>query len=129
MLETVEALWARHVQGAQDHGIQSAENYGVGTDGQRERCYGNNREARRLTQDPNTEARVLDEDLEEIAGYGFAAFLFESFTAAEFDACAPFRLGSIKAGAFEVVSTVLDVRTKLLIHVVFNARALDDASD
>jgi hypothetical protein len=66
----------------------------------------------------------LHKSLNKIAADCFVAFLLEPHTAAELDPRAPFCLGTIEAGTFQIVGAVLDMGAKLLLHLIRNLRRM-----
>ena len=108
----------RHVQRAQDQGIQYTKNQGVRADSQRQRQNGGNGEPGRLAQQSQAETQILHQRLKEIAAERFVAFLSKTRVSPELDAGAPFCLAAIYARALQIVGAVLDVRAKLLLHLL-----------
>src|SRR5262249_5529250 len=75
------------------------------------------RESRAGLERPPAVAQVLEHALHEPAAERFAALLLESFPVAEFDARPALRLRAIEPGALEIVGTVRDVDTNLLLEL------------
>jgi hypothetical protein len=81
-----------------------------------------NKKARRLAQGSKTEARVLDQTIDEIAAERFAAFFFEAFLAAEFQPRLAFRFDPTQSGAFQVVGSTLNVRANFFLDLASGLR-------
>ncbi len=54
------------------------------------------------------------------------AFLFESLAGPKLDASLSLCLGTIKAGTFQIVCTILDVGAKLFFHIFGNFRTMKE---
>jgi hypothetical protein len=81
----------------------------------------------RLSQHSQTEARILKQDVNEIAGDRFATFLFESFRASEFDSRSTLRFRATQTGQLESIRSELNVRSKLFIQIAFCLRPMQES--
>src|SRR5262252_878880 len=70
----------------------------------------------------------MDERLDEIAAERLVTFLSVPLPAAELDARAAFGFGAIETRAFQIIRTVQDVGTKLLLHVFLDMRTMKKLS-
>src|SRR5215468_5852246 len=70
----------------------------------------------------------MDERFDEIAAKRLVTFLSVPLPPAELHARAAFGFGAIQAGTFEIVGTVLDVGTKLLLHVFLDVHTMKKLS-
>ena len=73
--------------------------------------------------------RSCRNDLNERSARRFVALLFEALIAAELDAGAALGLGARKPGALEVVSTMLEMGAKFLVHLGVHLRTLEESGD
>src|SRR6185437_12030872 len=123
-LDSVKALRLRHIQRAQDHCIQDSKNNGIGADAESQREYRGEGEAGRFAQHAEGVTNVLQQSFDEVRAEGFADFFLIFLVAAEFDARAPFGFSARHAGTLEIIGAILDVRPKLLFHIVLNLRTI-----
>src|SRR6516165_6582679 len=103
----------RDRQGAQNDGIDQAEDGGVGpyTEGEREGHHGG--EDGLLAQAAEGEAQVAAEVFEQMAGANFANSFLDLFRAAELNPCFPTSFFRGHSGLYFFLSLQLEVGTKL----------------
>src|SRR5580704_7969817 len=128
-LKSVEALRLWDVQRAEHEGVQCAKHDCVSADGSGQGHDGNRGEAGGFTKKADCVAHVLQERFHESSPRGFAGFFFVTDVAAELDARAARGFATRETGALEIVSTMLDVGTKLLFHLGVHLRALKESGD
>jgi hypothetical protein len=116
------------MQRAQDEPVHDPENHCVCANRQRQRQNRGDGETRRLAQHAQCESHILQKSIEESVAHGVAAFFLVLLPSAEFDARAALCLGTIKAGTFQIVGTVLDVRAKFLLHLGVDLGTLEESS-
>src|SRR5947209_5313582 len=86
-------------------------------DSDRERHNRDNRKHRLPRQRPQTEAQILNQNVQEIARDCLATFLSESLLRSKLNSGAPFGLGSRATGTLKLVSAKLNMRSKLLFQL------------
>jgi hypothetical protein len=128
-LDSVETLCLRHIQRAQDESVQYTENHGVCANGHGQGHNGNSGKAGRFAQHAEREAQVLPERFDERSTRCFLTLLSESRMAAEFEAGAALGFRAAKTGALEIVSTMLDVGAKFVVHFRAHLRAMKERGD
>src|SRR5580700_716106 len=128
-LESPEALRVRYIQRAQNQRIQYAKNHGVGANGHGKGHNGNGGEAGRLAQHAESEAHILYERFHECSTCRFAGFLLIADVTTELDTRTTLGFGARKTGALEIVSTMLNVGAKLLLHLGIHLRTLEESGD
>src|SRR5947209_6738654 len=108
----------------QDEGVDHTENYRVCANSQ---CQCQNRDAQEsggFTQDAKADANILEKSVEKIAANSLLDFFFEALLSAELNAGAAFCLPTTQAGTLEIVSAMLDMRAKLLLHLLIEFRTM-----
>src|SRR5215813_6497877 len=124
--ETHELLGLRYGQVAQHEPIKQRENRSVRSNSQSKRDNRDCGKAWRLAQHADTEADILKEGFNQVRSYRVADFFFGPLIRAKSDARAAFGLRAGKTGTLQIVSTVLNVRLQLLVHLTFNARLMKE---
>src|SRR5438270_10956810 len=117
-LDTDQLLWLRVGQRTQQRRVYHAKNRSGRSNAEGNRQNGDRGEAGRFPKHPQTEAEVLEENVNKIAGDRIAAFLFESRFSAELDPRAAVCLGASQSETFKVLSAQLDMRPQLLFQIV-----------
>ena len=90
---------------------------------------GDDGESGRLAQDAKAVAHIAYEGLDEIAARRFVALLFEALISAELDARATFSFRARQTGALEIISPMLDMGAKLLVHLGVHLGTLKKIGD
>ena len=116
MLDSIQAFRLRYIQRPQDQAIQHSKHHGIRTnrDGQGQNRH--RREGRGLSQHAKAEAKILHENVEEIAGHLLAGLFFESFISAKLDPRAPNSLDAAHPRSFQIIGAELDMRLEFFVH-------------
>src|SRR5436305_5963800 len=122
VLRSPEALALWHIQRMQDECIHDPENDCVCANGQRQREYRDQGEDGGLAEHPESQAQVLNKNVEEMSAHGLVTFLFVLFLDAEFDTRSSFSLRARQASTLQILGAQFDVRTDFLLHFIGDSR-------
>ncbi len=75
-----------------------------------------------LSKHSESQAQVLNKNVEEMSAHGLVTFLFEFFLPAKLDARAAFSLAARQASALQILGAHFDVRTDFLLHLIGDLR-------
>jgi len=96
-------------------------------DPDRERHNRDNREYRLSRERPQTEAQILNQNVDEVTGDRFAAFFLESLMTSELDPRATLSFDATQPGTFQIISPKLEVCAKLLIQFILRLGATKES--
>jgi hypothetical protein len=108
-LDTDQLLWLRVGQRTQQRRVYHAKNRSCRSNAQGDREDGDGGEPGRFPEHAQTEAKVLNKNVDKIPGDRFAAFLFESRFSSELDPRAAFCFGTSQSESSKIIRAQLDV--------------------